>query len=193
MAQIKQPRPALLLIAAFSRHDAALAWARRRAEREFGPLALESGPFTFGETDYYTPTMGSPLTKRFFAFERLIDPGRLAEIKILTNQWEQQYADETAQATAQDGGDAPRGVEEARPQRPLNLDPGYLELAKLVLASTKDHAHRIYLGQGIYAEVTLQYRQSGGWQPQPWTFPDYRRADYHEFFDRCREYLRSRK
>ena len=72
---------------------------------------------------------------------------------------------------------------------PLNLDPGYISLGKLALASTKDHAHRIYLDRGIYAEVTLHYRRVGGWQPMKWTFPDYRRPDYHAFFDRCREFL----
>ena len=59
---------------------------------EFGPLALESDVFDFIETAYYEPTMGAPLVKRFFAFERLIEPGRLAEIKCLTNEWEGQYA-----------------------------------------------------------------------------------------------------
>jgi hypothetical protein len=73
--------------------------------------------------------------------------------------------------------------------RPLNLDPGYLTPAKLVLASTKDHAHRIYLSRGIYAEVTLFYKDRH-WQPREWTFPDYRRADYQEFFSQCRAYLR---
>ena len=72
---------------------------------------------------------------------------------------------------------------------PLNLDPGYVTLAKLVLASTKDHAHRIYLADCIYAEVTLSYR-GGAWQPFEWTYPDYRRADFHVFFTRCRELLR---
>jgi hypothetical protein len=207
VAEIKCPSPALLLIAAFSRHDEALQWAKSQAEAEFGAVALESEPFTFNETDYYTATMGTPLVKRFFAFERLIDPARLAAIKCLTNDWERQYAEEVGASASRPVGDrnplpqTVRGESLRRPvgrsatpscTRPLNLDPGYLELAKLVLASTKDHAHRIYLGQGIHAEVTLQYRQKAGWQPQPWTFPDYRRADYHEFFDRCREYLHRR-
>jgi hypothetical protein len=163
----------LLLIAAFARHGEALDWAKARAVADFGPLALESQTLSFDETDYYAPTMGA----------RLVDPGQLAEIKRLTNGWESEYANVGRNAT-------PSDTDAAR--RPLNLDPGYLDLAKLVLASTKDHAHRIYLGQGIHAEVTLQYRQKAGWQPQPWTFPDYRRADYHAFFDRCREYLHRR-
>jgi hypothetical protein len=72
--------------------------------------------------------------------------------------------------------------------RPLNLDPGYITPAKLLLASTKDHAHRIYLAEGIYAEITLMFRQRR-WQPTEWTYPDYRRDDYQEFFSQCREWL----
>jgi hypothetical protein len=73
----------------------------------------------------------------------------------------------------------------------LNLDPGYLTPAKLVLASTKDHAHRLYLARGIYAEVTL-YFKGRRWQYRDWTFPDYRRDDYQQFFSACRELLRRR-
>jgi hypothetical protein len=69
--------------------------------------------------------------------------------------------------------------------RPVNIDPGYITAAKLVLASTKDHAHRIYLGQGIFAEITLMYRH-GRWEAHEWTFPDYRRGDYHAFFTQAR-------
>jgi hypothetical protein len=77
--------------------------------------------------------------------------------------------------------------------RPLNLDPGYLTEAKLVLASTKDRDHRVYLDRGIYAEVTLHYQRGRGWQPRPWTYPDYRSEPYLQFFTRCRQYLRKHK
>jgi len=167
--------PVLLILAAFSRHGQALDWARRRAEQAFGPVALESDPFAFDQTDYYEATMGPGLIKRFFAFERLVDPAGLPEIKLLTNAWEDELAAQGAHAEA----------------RPLNLDPGYLTLAKLVLASTKDFAHRVYLRDGIYAEATLHYRH-GRWEPHAYTFPDYRGTKYHEFFDRCRAWLRQR-
>ncbi len=72
----------------------------------------------------------------------------------------------------------------------MNIDPGYITTAKLVLASTKDHAHRIYLERGIYAEITLMYRHRA-WESHEWTFPDYRRADYQEFFNGARTYLKS--
>jgi hypothetical protein len=175
MGEVRAHRPALLLVAAFSRYDECLEWTISRAADEWGTVAFRSPAFAFTETDYYTSTMGDGLVKQFLAFERLIDPGELATVKKQTNGWE---IDSIAE------------YQHPEP-RPLNLDPGYMTEAKLVLASTKDFAHRIYLRDGIYAEVTLQFKQ-GAWQPFPWTFPDYRRADYHEFFSTCREYLHQR-
>jgi hypothetical protein len=166
------PSLVLIIVAASSRHMAALDWVRERIGQQFGPLALVSEAFDFTETNYYTATMGEGLKKQFITCERLVDPGELAHIKCATNAWEAEYA-------ALGGHAEPR---------PLNLDPGYVTPAKLVLASTKDHAHRLYLGDGIYAEVTLAFRQRQ-WQPMEWTYPDYRRPDYQAFFTTCREYL----
>ena len=174
MGQATSPSAVLLILAAFSRHGDALQWARANAESAWGLVALQSEAFEFRETNYYDSTMGAGLWKQFFAFERLIEPERLAEFKLQSNDWETEYA-----ALARH--DEPR---------PLNLDPGYITLAKLVLASTKDHAHRIYLGRGIYAEITLKFRD-GAWQPSEWTYPDYRRADFQGFFSRCRDYLKA--
>ena len=176
MGQILPPTSAVLLLAAFSRHAAALRWARDRAIRDWGPIAMESPAFDFDDTDYYEPTMGPGLRKVFLTFQRPFDPAELTDVKLLTNDWEQEYAGT--------GGHAE--------PRPLNLDPGYVTLGKLVLASTKDHAHRIYLGRGIYGEVTLFFRH-GRWQPREWTFADYRRDDYQQFFHECRQLLRKRR
>ncbi len=173
MGQINAPEPVLLILAAFSRYDASFDWTTEQAIAQWGPVALTSSRFAFEETDYYESTMGPGLKKQFWAFETLVDPAVLPRIKQQTNTWEAAYAQQ---------GRHPES-------RPLNLDPGYVTLAKLVLASTKDHAHRLYLGEGIYAEVTLRYQQ-GGWKAWDWTFPDYRRGDYHEFFDLCREHIR---
>jgi hypothetical protein len=101
---------------------------------------------------------------------------KLSFSKLLTNQWEVEYA----QAA---------GLPEPRP---LNLDPGYLTLGELVLASTKDFAHRIYVGRGIHAEVTLYYKHPR-WQHHEYTFADYRREDYQRFFSDCREWLHRRQ
>jgi hypothetical protein len=175
MAQISNHGPVLRILAAFSRYGEALDWARQTAEQAWGPIALASERFEHRETAYYESTMGSGLVKTFFAFERPFDPAGLADCKVTSNEWEVAYA---------------RQAQHPEP-RPLNLDPGYLTEAKLVLATTKDRDHRIYLSRGIYAESTLFFHR-GKWEPRPWTYPDYRRADYHEFFLRCRELLRQR-
>ena len=109
--------------------------------------------------------MGADLRKCFFAFERLIDPADLVDVKHQTNAWEGEY---------QQQSDWPE-------ERPLNLDPGYLTEAKLVLATTKDRDHRLYLDRGIFAEGTLFFHH-GKWETRPWTYPDYQREDYHAFF-----------
>jgi hypothetical protein len=159
-------------MAVTSRHAAALAWAIERFETEWGPLAAASDPFEFTETDYYQATMGRDLKKQFLACSRPFDPAELIDRKLQTNDWEAAYA----------------SMAKHMESRPLNLDPGYLTKAKLVLASTKDHSHRLYLGRGIYAEVTLYYK-SGRWQHREWTYPDYRRADFQAFFTRLRDEL----
>jgi hypothetical protein len=175
MGDILSPNAVLPLVAAFSRHEEALDWGRAKCEAQFGSIALVSPRFQFVATNYYESTMGQGIRKSFWAFERFIDPGTLAELKLLSNEWEAEYA---------------RSHRHAEP-RPLNLDPGYLTLAKLVLASTKDHTHRIYLERGIYAEITLFYRKHR-WEHHEWTFPDYRREDYQSFFTECREYYHRR-
>jgi hypothetical protein len=175
MGQIGRPSPVLLLLAAFSRHRAALDWARQRASEAWGSIVRESEAFEFSQTRYYEPTMGAGLRKTFFAFEPLIDPARLVERKLQTNAWEAEYAGRGGHGES----------------RPLNLDPGYVALGKLVLASTKDFCHRIYLDRGIYAEVTLHYRHHR-WESHPWTFADYQRDDYQQFFSECRDDLHHR-
>jgi hypothetical protein len=175
MSAISPHRPVLLIFAAFSRYRGALDWAKQTAEDVWGPIALESESFDHRETNYYEATMGPDLKKTFWAFEILADPAGLADWKVMSNDWELEYQ---------------RFGRHSEP-RPLNLDPGYLTEAKLILATTKDRDHRIYLDRGIYAENTLFFHH-GAWEPRPWTYPDYRRADYHQFFVRCRDFLRQR-
>lgn len=177
MGQIRPHYPVVLLLAAFSRHEAALDWACQQAVRLWGPIQLASEVFAFDNTGYYGATMGTGLKKVLFAFRDLVDPAMLAKAKHQTNEWEEQYC-------RQYGGEE---------LRPLNLDPGYVTEAKLVLATTKDRDHRIYLAQGIYAEVTLYYQRDRGWQSRDWTYPDYRSAACHEFLTRCRNFLREKK
>ncbi len=175
MGEATAASPVLLLLAAFSRHDEALDWARERAVEAWGEIAVESPRFRFNETAYYEPSMGPDLQKVFWAFAEPVDPGQLVEWKLATNHWEREYAECGSHGES----------------RPLNLDPGYIDLGKLVLASTKDFTHRIYLSRGIYAEVTLYYKHHR-WQHHEWTFADYRRDDYQAYFSACRQYLHRR-
>ncbi len=168
--------PVLLIVAAFSRHDHALQWARERSSEVLGDIVLASEVFSFDYTEYYERAMGAGLKKVLLAYEKLIDPAQLADVKHQTNAWEDEY----------------RNTADCPESRPLNLDPGYVTQAKLVLATTKDRDHRIYLGRGIFAEVTLHFQRGRGWLPREWTYADYRSDGYHEFLTRCRAYLRGR-
>ena len=173
MGEIRPAAPVLRLAAIFSGDEAALTFARDQIAAAWGPPALVSEPFAFDETDYYAATMGGPLRKQFIACQTLADPAELADWKQTSNAWEAEYAQAHSGEVA----------------RPVNIDPGYLDRGKLLLASTKDHAHRIYLRDGVFAETTLYYRDKA-WRAREWTFPDYRRADYHVFFEACRNYYR---
>ncbi len=174
MGRPRAVEPVLLIVAAFSRHFGAIAWAREHLELSYGPVTLTSPPFSFHHTDYYAATMGPELRKQFLVFRDLVPPESLAEIKLHTNALEQQLAV---------SGRFPDA-------RPLNLDPGILDLGKFLLASTKDQAHRIYLRDGVYAEVTLFYR-AGAFEPWPWTYADYREPSVRAFLGEARAYYRS--
>ena len=175
MAPIRQFRPVLRVLAVSSRHDEAFDWAIAKATKHWGPIAIASERFDFSETSYYTKTMGEGLQKQLLAFVKLIPQDEVVESKHDSNAWEAEF-------------ESLRSWEESRP---INLDPGYVTEAKLVLATTKDRDHRIYLRNGIFAEVTLFY-QGLRWQGSRWTYPDYLREDVHEFINRCREWLRDR-
>jgi hypothetical protein len=170
MADPRPAAPALLVVAAFSRHADALEWARGRLEDHFGPVLRVGPDLSFDQTDYYAATMGTGLRKRLLAFHELVDPVRLAEFKLRTNALERELAERRVHAEP----------------RPLNLDPGLLTAGKFMLATTKDQAHRIYLRDGIYAEVTLRYH-AGAWEPWPWTYADYRQAAVLDFLAQARE------
>jgi hypothetical protein len=175
MGELRLPDPVLLIVAAFSRHVEAVAWARQRLEQTFGSVAFASPPYAFNQTGYYEPEMGSGLSKQFLAFSRLVAAECLAEVKRLTNDLETELVQTKTYAEP----------------RPLNLDPGVLSLGKFLLATTKDQAHRIYLRDGIYAEVTLRF-QAGAFQPWPWTYADYRQPAVLAFFEAARDWYRRR-
>jgi len=133
----------------------------------YGVIVLRSTPMPFTQTAYYEREMGANLTRLYVAFDPLVSLAVLATVKHMTNQLEARWS-------------TPQG------QRRVNIDPGYLDLAKVVLASTKDHSHRLYIGDGIFAEVTLRYRQHT-FQAWEWTYPDYCTPTALTFFHQLRE------
>lgn len=138
-----------------------------------GAVDLRSDFSPFDGTHYYDEEMGTPIQRIFLSFAELILPWNIASLKIRTNELETEFAGKRM-----------------GPARPVNLDPGYLDQAKVVLASTKDFSHRIIISDGIYAEVTLHY-QGGDWRSWPWTFPDFRTGRYNAFFSAMREKYRN--
>ena len=165
----------LQVIAAFSRHESTLDWLWDRVTSQLSPIAKISPVFPFNESEYYRATMGEQLKKQFAILSNWYDPAELSSHKLMSHNWECELAN-----------NATHDVE-----RPLNIDPGYMSMTKLVLASTKNREHRIYLKDGIYAEVTLAFRDQH-WQPMPWTYPDYQREDFRVFFGQGRKYLAER-
>lgn len=165
MGKIKEPLPVKLIASIFTASGELLEEAKVRLVQEFGLVDYESELLSFDHTTYYAAEFGENLKRRFVAFEEFVHPGELAEIKLRTNALEMEWAV---------GG-----------KRRINIDPGYVSHSKLVLATTKNHAHRIYLGRGIYAEVTLHFRD-GTFRGWPWTYPDYSSSPLIALFNQIR-------
>ncbi len=138
--------------------------------KKFGPADSASLVFPFNCTHYYDDEMGEGLEKRFLSFEKLISPENIYNLKIFTNGLEQRFL--------QSG------------KRKINIDPGYITLSKLILLTTKDYSHRIYLKKGVYAETTLIFKE-GSYGPREWTYPDYKTAGYIDYFNKVRRTYQS--
>lgn len=135
----------------------------------FGPVDYRSGILPFDFTDYYRGEMGGDLLRYFLSFAGHVDPAELPEIKLATNEVEERLS--------------------VSGNRRVNLDPGLLDLSRLILATTKDNAHRIPLRDGIYGEITLMYRKKD-FVSLDWTYPDYRSEEYREILRNIREIYR---
>ena len=131
----------------------------------FGPMDAATEPTPWTQSKYYEEEMGSSLWRQFVAFERPVSPGDLARVKRRSNALEERWRDASG--------------------RRVNIDPGVLDLNKVILASTKDAAHRIYLGEGIYAEATLRFER-GSFRPYAYTYPDYAAPEAVDFFNAVR-------
>jgi hypothetical protein len=172
MGSIRTFNPVKLFVGILVSESGRLAEVETRLSAEFGAIDVRSSviPFTF--TDYYRRETGDQILRAFISFEHLIEGDRLPEIKHWTNALEVEFAG------------ASRDV-----PRPVNLDPGYLEHSKVILASTKNFYHRMYLGRGIFGEVTMHFRNNA-WEFFPWTYPDYQSEGYRRFFLELRQRYR---
>jgi hypothetical protein len=173
MGNIHKSLPVKLFIGVLTSIPNIISPVEERLSGLFGPIDARSEPFPFDMTRYYDETMGSPIKRRFISFSDLIEPSVISDIKKATNELEFALASEWTSV-----------------QRPVNLDPGYLEQSKIVLASTKNFYHRILISGGIYAEVTLHF-EAGEWRTFPWTFPDFKTGRYHQFFSELRDSYRT--
>jgi hypothetical protein len=147
------PKPVKLAMSFIFKEVKDLAAALSEVDDRYGPMDFLSESLPFDFTHYYEPEMGRGLWRRVASFESLISPDQLPGVKLWTNALEARFLNE-------------------RRGRKVNIDPGYLAASKFILATGKDYSHRIYLGEGIYGDLTLIF-QKGAFAPLPWTYPDY--------------------
>lgn len=172
MGKAKKPKTVKLIIGMLAKSQKLFSKAEEFFIKDFGPIDYKSPVISFNYTNYYTKEFGSTLKRNFISFKKPIPPEKIAKIKLLTNSIEEKLS--------------------ADKKRRINIDPGYVSDSKLVLATTKDYFHRIYLNHGIYAEITLKWRK-GGFEPFEWTYPDYRSKTYIDILNTIRNTYMSQK
>ena len=152
MSKPTPAQPVKLIFSVLAATDAKLDETIAKLSAHYGKHDFLSDLVTFDYTDYYCREMGADLIRRFLSMEELVRPESLPDIKLTTNDIENEFT--------QDG------------KRLVNIDPGYVSKANLILATGKGYAHRPYLRDGIYADLTLFY-QNKKFCSLPWTYPDY--------------------
>ena len=208
MGRITTPQPAKLIIGFIYRDILIKNKAISFLKKRFGKIDFQSPELDFNYTDYYFPELGAPLKRAFISFAQLKTEDKLAGIKLHTNKLEERFQLKDGSTMLTTGGSTTISPERATcgkrslsislktsrtkrveglttGKRRINIDPGFLSLGKLILATTKDQCHRVYLGKGIFAEVTLFYKQKT-FNPWPWTYPDYQSREYLEIFNSIR-------
>ena len=160
MSRPQPPAPAKLIVGMVLKEKTRAEEVASELIDAFGPIDLVSPWLPFSYTTYYRSEMGAPLFRRLLTFDTLIEQPALVDIKLATNALEIKWS--------------------RNDKRRVNLDPGYLLAERFVLATGKNYSHRIYLGWGIYADLTLIFR-AGRWRPLPWTYPGYQQADMLRF------------
>ena len=175
MREIQRPLPVKLFVGMLSAEPALFDKCTDIFCSEYGPIDHQSDIVPWSNSSFYRDEMGPGIMRTFIFFERLLDPGDLALIKVNTIKIEKTLSVQADNLT----------------RRRINLDPGYLTEAKVVLATTKDYSHRLYIGEGIYAEVTLGFgSKDRRFAPFHYTYPDYRSETNIHLFNNMRDLLR---
>lgn len=157
MSTPRSPLPVKLIASILTGEQALVASVRGELEQRFGAVDFCSDALSFHYTDYYTAELGRNLVRHVLSFSKLIEPDMLPAVKLATNGIEQLFLKKSS-------------------ARRVNIDPGYVALPHVVLATFKPFSHRTYLAQGVYADLTLMYRDKT-YSSLEWTFPDYRSPD----------------
>ncbi len=170
MSQPSAPQPVKLIVSLFTGEEKLITAASEELSQAYGKIDFMSACIPFTMTGYYKAEMGEGLVRRFITFQELIDPERLPQIKRYTDKLEASYTNSAG-------------------NRRINLDPGYITLYQLILATNKRFSHRLYLRDSVYADLTLIYKKKS-FRPLAWTFPDYGSAQIIEILNRVRERYR---
>jgi len=170
MARIQKPPPGQLIVSIIYSHIDAVVDALRLLEKQFGRVRCETVDIQYTNTDRYEEEMGSNLVRRLFSFEKLVERDSLPEIKSVCQEIERQLGDQVGDFVF----------------RAANLDPGVLTPDNLVMASNREYNHRIYLADGVFAEIQLIWAH-GQFTRLPWTNHDFCDDEVVDFLIRVRQ------
>lgn len=166
MSTLSKSEDVKLISSLFSPEKDLLERVSGELEESFGPIEWRSPTLFFDRTRYYEREMGWPLHRCFISLRNLISPEDLVKIKLRTNGIEDKYR--------------------LGERRRVNVDPGYVSLERLVLATGKNYTHRIYLSRGIFADLTLVFHR-GSFRALEWTYRDYADPEIIAYFNTIRD------
>lgn len=171
MGSPKLAKPVLLFTGILFSENSQFQNARDSLVKTYGSAFMETAPRAWNRSEYYRDELGWPILRIFLFFKKLVNPADLPDIKLTTNSIEKSLS--------------------INDKRTVNIDPGYLTLHNIVLATTKNYSHRIYLSHGIYGEITLLYKQSEKtYSPFIFTYPDYQDEETIAMFLKARKFLK---
>ncbi|MFC1548520.1 DUF4416 family protein [Candidatus Omnitrophota bacterium] len=166
MGALIDQKPIKLVVSLIFKDDMVIKKTEDILRKKYGEFDSHERTLPFDFTDYYDKEFGKPLKRKLMCFKKPVNKEKIADIKIATNRIEARFR--------------------KKGNRTVNIDPGYITEAKLVLLTTKDYTHRVYVGKRVFAESTLFF-QDGTFKPWPWTYPDYASEELISYFNKVRD------